>query len=61
MSSLGRCGLISACLLFGNVQILRKVESVMLAERQLATHKELFSIKFLDEHCHTLIKFNESA
>ena len=33
----------------------------MLAERQLATHKELFSIEFLDELCPTLIKFNESA
>jgi hypothetical protein len=39
----------------------KKLESVMLAERQLATHKKLFSIKSLDEHSPTLIKFNEST
>jgi len=65
-NSVGRCGLISACLLFDRVcwevfRFLRKVESVMLAERQLATHKERFSIKLLDEYAPTLIKFNEST
>jgi len=33
----------------------------MLAERQLATHKEPLSIKLLDEYTPTLIKFNEST
>jgi len=33
----------------------------MLVERQLSTHKELFSIKLPDEHIPILTKFNEST
>lgn len=41
--------------------ILRRLESVLLAERQLVTYKELFSIKLLDKNSPTMIKFNEST
>lgn len=44
-----------------SVFILRKVESGLLAERQLVTHKVLFSIKVLNENSPILIKFNEST